>query len=482
MDIPLHRQGKVTDLVDSNYLNKQQFFNFWRKRGVRDEAKLMRLWEEELRWKTKGVREHDRGMGGGSSGGGGGGGFFNSAQTVTRYCPSGQDGGPGICVTAEAGVFQSSVSQQLADAYALQAATALAQDSSPGPCCNEGAYTTLSNGVWTTSTNNGQGGAAGGTASITWDDATSSGNMTAEIAQSGVGSTQSSFARAVIEICNPWPDYSVLVTVNWSVLGKINMAVNDALRVTVDNVGVGGEIISVSTPAIGNLDPNVYGSGGGGSAGTGITCQTDTTTTETSGTFTCVIPFGSSVKDITLQASAIKSLGTAAGTFSINADWTLTPLTPPSGFGPPVCDIISEDDRPANDDIANFQLISGASGSGITGTTVGATLETGEEDTIDGETETRSVWYKWVATGNGTLTINANSISGSHPAVALYTGPSSDVTLLTQIAGNSPFGNVDGFFPGSRITHAVTNGTTYYIQVATESGDAGAFDLDWNLV
>ena len=55
------------------------------------------------------------------------------------------------------------------------------------------------------------------------------------------------------------------------------------------------------------------------------------------------------------------------------------PITPDVPSGPP----------PANDDFANAQLISGASGS-VTGTNVGATIESGEPNIQDGEGA--SVW------------------------------------------------------------------------------------------
>jgi hypothetical protein len=130
---------------------------------------------------------------------------------------------------------------------------------------------------------------------------------------------------------------------------------------------------------------------------------------------------------------------------------------------------------PANDAFASAQTISGTTGT-VNGTTVGATLQTGEPNHA-GETGTngRSVWYSYTPATNGTLTVDTCTATGFDSIIGVYTGTT--VNALTQRAsGDEDCGDSD-----ARATLAVTGGTTYRIAVAGYQGDAGTFTLTWSL-
>lgn len=86
---------------------------------------------------------------------------------------------------------------------------------------------------------------------------------------------------------------------------------------------------------------------------------------------------------------------------------------------------------PANDNFINAQEIGGFSGS-VTGTTSGASKEGGEQAHARNRGGA-SIWYKYVAPGNGVLTLNTNG-SNFDTTVAVYHG--STLGDLTLIAAN----------------------------------------------
>ncbi|OWY60868.1 hypothetical protein B7486_66855, partial [cyanobacterium TDX16] len=111
------------------------------------------------------------------------------------------------------------------------------------------------------------------------------------------------------------------------------------------------------------------------------------------------------------------------------------------------------------------------------GTTVGATLQTGEPNHA-GETgpSGRSVWYSYTPATNGTLTVDTCTATGFDSIIGIYTGAT--VNALTQRAS----GDEDCATSDARATLAVTGGTTYRIAVAGYQGDAGTFTLTWDLL
>lgn len=125
---------------------------------------------------------------------------------------------------------------------------------------------------------------------------------------------------------------------------------------------------------------------------------------------------------------------------------------------------------PANDTFANAQLISGVNGQ-VSGTNVEATKEAGEPvHALD--RGTGSIWYKYIAPGNGVLKLDT---SGSQPdtVIAVYQGNVLN-TLVPIAASNNT--DSDTFFGvwGTVFVGTKTNGV-YYIAVdgSTRNGGNG---------
>ena len=127
--------------------------------------------------------------------------------------------------------------------------------------------------------------------------------------------------------------------------------------------------------------------------------------------------------------------------------------------------------RPANDDFANAQSISGTTVS-VSGTTQSATREDpGEPDhytsnpaDADLWVGDHSVWYRWTAPTSGSTTIDTCT-ANIDSILAVYTGTA--LTSLSRVADNN--NDFCGGGWGSKVTFNATAGTTYNIAV----GDAG---------
>ena len=166
----------------------------------------------------------------------------------------------------------------------------------------------------------------------------------------------------------------------------------------------------------------------------------------------------------TFTVTAQNATGTSQPSPISNA---VTPIAPPA---------------PANDNFANAQAISAASGA-VTGTTVGATLEPGEPVPGDG-TGGASVWYQWTAPpGGGSVTFDT-CVSTFATTVTAYDGSTLD-TL--QAVPTATVGVPGGCAPGDSIAQfdfPNIPGTTVYIAVTgqgTPTGPAeGTFTLDWH--
>jgi len=125
-----------------------------------------------------------------------------------------------------------------------------------------------------------------------------------------------------------------------------------------------------------------------------------------------------------------------------------------------------------NDPFAGAQGISGTSGT-VAGTTVGASRETGEP-THGGAGSSASIWYRWTAPSNGTLTVTTQG-SSFDTLLGAYTGTA--VSGLTTRATNDDAGG--GLW--SRVEFSVTSGTTYYLAVDGYGGWKGATVLNWSM-
>ncbi len=124
---------------------------------------------------------------------------------------------------------------------------------------------------------------------------------------------------------------------------------------------------------------------------------------------------------------------------------------------------------PANDDFADAQTISGASGT-VSGNNYDATeqIAAGEPEHYPSFPPQYSVWYQWTAGSNTqvSFTVQGNDYD---VFMAVYEGGSIDT--LTMKAGSN---HVVSFTP--------TNGNTYYIAVDGEGFSTlyGDFTLEWN--
>lgn len=121
---------------------------------------------------------------------------------------------------------------------------------------------------------------------------------------------------------------------------------------------------------------------------------------------------------------------------------------------------------PANDNFANRQVITGASGQ-VTGSTVNATREVNEPRHPDYGNGS-SVWYSWTATANGQATFN----SFGKP-LSIYSGTSLTALTCHSFASSSY----------SSVNFTAVQGVTYQISVdelyVTSTG--GDITLQWEL-
>lgn len=112
---------------------------------------------------------------------------------------------------------------------------------------------------------------------------------------------------------------------------------------------------------------------------------------------------------------------------------------------------------PANDNFASGQVIGGMNGStGVTN--VEATGEVGEPNHAGVSLPLNSVWYRWTAPANLSMTFGTFG-SGFNTTIAVYTGAT--VNSLTLVTENNDVPN--GIV--SAVTFIATIGTTYHIAV-----------------
>jgi len=104
-----------------------------------------------------------------------------------------------------------------------------------------------------------------------------------------------------------------------------------------------------------------------------------------------------------------------------------------------------------------------------TGTTLGATLETGEPQAVAGKGASGSVWYRFTAPANGIVQVTLNG-SSYDTLLAAYTGTA--VNALTLVANNDDCPT--GGSPASCVTFSITQGTVYSLQVDGFGGRKGS--------
>ena len=132
---------------------------------------------------------------------------------------------------------------------------------------------------------------------------------------------------------------------------------------------------------------------------------------------------------------------------------------------------------PTNDAFASAQPLSGTSTS-ATGTTMGATTETGEPDHfVNGH---GSVWYAWTAPVSGVVTLDVCTNTGS-TKLQLYQGTA--LNSLQEVGQRHPFPDPQCPTPtGDLNIYHVTGGTEYRISAAAYGLSGTNFTLNLNEV
>jgi hypothetical protein len=124
---------------------------------------------------------------------------------------------------------------------------------------------------------------------------------------------------------------------------------------------------------------------------------------------------------------------------------------------------------PANDGFSGATLLSGNSVR-LTGTTLGATRETGEP-LHAGVNGGSSIWWKWTSPDLARVTVSTEG-SSFDTTLAIYAGTS--VTNLVSLGSNDDETVVQ---TSSRVDFTATGGTTYWIAVDGYEGASGSFRL-----
>ncbi len=123
-----------------------------------------------------------------------------------------------------------------------------------------------------------------------------------------------------------------------------------------------------------------------------------------------------------------------------------------------------------NDKFANSGALQQSSGSTV-GNNIDATKESGEPTHAD-VGGGRSVWWRWVATSAGEITIDTIG-SNFDTVLAAYTG--NGVAVLTEVAGNDDAAGLQ-----SRITFQAQPGAAYHVAVDGYGTASGSIVLNWN--
>lgn len=137
------------------------------------------------------------------------------------------------------------------------------------------------------------------------------------------------------------------------------------------------------------------------------------------------------------------------------------------------CTVEARAAAPVNDGFSAAQTLSGLSGS-VTGTNVDATKQAGEP-THAWNRGGSSVWYKYVATGNGVLTVDTLN-SSFDSLLAVYTGTTLNNLLL--VAANDDVQTATLISGSSQVVFGIQTGMTYYIVVDGNRSAAGIVEED----
>ena len=124
--------------------------------------------------------------------------------------------------------------------------------------------------------------------------------------------------------------------------------------------------------------------------------------------------------------------------------------------------------RPANDGIADAQVLDTGRPTQATGTTVDATSEPGEP-VVGADTRSGTVWYRFTPAESGAFTVDTCD-SGFDTLLGVFTGTA--VNRLTAVATND-----DACGAQSRVRINATAGQTYWVRVSGVDGAGGPVRL-----
>ncbi|MEX2103300.1 MAG: hypothetical protein WD805_04990, partial [Gaiellaceae bacterium] len=124
--------------------------------------------------------------------------------------------------------------------------------------------------------------------------------------------------------------------------------------------------------------------------------------------------------------------------------------------------------RPANDDFADAQVLSGGSALG-SGTSENATKEAGEPNHA-GHPGGASIWYQWTAPASGPVSIDTCNLTSFDTLLGVYTGTS--VGGLTGVASSN-----DACGLGSAVRISAVAGVIYRIAVDRVGAQNGSVSL-----
>ena len=181
-------------------------------------------------------------------------------------------------------------------------------------------------------------------------------------------------------------------------------------------------------------------------SGSTWTTYVDTVSTATIATIRS-LPVGIS---LLFRVSAINSRGTGAASLNSNSITTIGSLT--------------------NDPFAGADLFAGTTGA-VSSSTLTASRESGEPS-HGGYGASSSIWYKWIATQDGTLVVDTR-LSNFDTLLGAYTG--TQVNALTTLAANDDSGG--GTW--SSVTVSVVAGTSYFFAIDGYGNRKGSTTLNW---
>lgn len=375
--------------------------------------------------------------------------FFNALVTYSKYCSGGQHAGLPVCVTVNAMVFSSMISQVDADTHARYIAEVTLCPMSPGPCCvgSPQPPSWIGDFPWTFSDG---GSPPANTGAAVTHSGTPSTTYGCSVTQNPVdiGASVTASATSIQNFCNSYPTYVATLSFDFVVSGTSAANQNSAgWSLFFDGGFIDNEGFTADTSGhksfnitIDNTGPHSF---------------------QFSFVATKVVDNNAGSPNITISNLQLRPLQPAI---------TTQPCTIISV--PPVPDNYAL--RPANDDFGSATVISGSSGT-INGTNLYASLEPGEPSVQDNIKLCSSIWYDWTAPANGTATFNTDG-SDFDTVLACYTGNSVDALTLIAFNDDGPVP------PQSQITFTAVAGTAYRIAVDGFNGVQGNVVLNWSLV